>query len=439
MAGQAQTIAVSEEPRVVVNMLFYRIMKGLLRRFILRYFMLEPVNADAVPSTGPGLILANHNNLFDVIWLYAMLRRPVFYAANEDLFRTWGLRRVIRWFGAFPKRKAAADVGAIRSIDTIVRGGGLVGVFPEGVRSWDGSNHALGPAIAKLIRRRAVPVYVCRFEGSYLAYPRWARRWRKIRVRALFTKLYDSDTIPPDNGRILTDISEAIRTPDFDPSFPGVARRRGGLAVNITRLLYRCPSCGTVEGLKLVRPYSTNRVECSSCFSAWEVNASCRLALTDENGQQEGEWITLPECYRRIRDMPMSRIRTEIRLGLEPGEQLYLISRPRFLFSQISLPAIRTHSVAGLRVIAFGRAFLTDRRLIFRNRLGVRLSAPLASIGALSIEPGDKLHFTVEGKLYRIPFRNESALKWYDLLHRFRDQAGAVPAGAAPAEVRMGA
>ncbi len=414
MAEQGSSAPGFHKPRIV-NRVFYRVMTMLLRRFIFRYFMLERVNVDAVPKTGAGIILANHNNLFDVIWLYAMLRRPVYYMANEDLFRKRGLRRLIRWFGAFPKKKAASDPAALRSMMTIIRKGGLIGIFPEGVRSWDGSNQVLTPPIAHLIRRLGLPVYVCRFEGAYLAYPRWARRWRRIPVRGVFSRLYAPEAIPPDEQRILADITEAIRTPDVDMRFPGSRRRRAGLAVNITRVLYRCPSCSTTEGLKLVRPFSTNRVECSSCFSTWEVNAESRLCLTDENGHTEGSWIPLREHLARIRAMPLAPIRTEIRLGLEPSEQLYLVSRPRFLLKEA--PSHR------FRLFAFGRAFLTDRRLIFRNRLGVRLSAPLSAMGALSVDPGDRLHFSFDRMFYRIPFRNESVVKWYDLIHRFQAEA----------------
>jgi hypothetical protein len=50
------------------------------------------------------------------------------------------------------------------------------------------------------------------------------------------------------------------------------------------------------------------------------------------------------------------------------------------------------------------------------------------------VDPGDRLHFTFEGKLHRIPFRNESALKWYDLIHRFQDEAsGQAPHREEPA------
>jgi 1-acyl-sn-glycerol-3-phosphate acyltransferase len=406
-------------PRLV-NLIFYKVMMGLLRGFILRYFQLQPVNAGKIPAAGAGIILANHSTLFDPIWVYAMLRRPVYFAATEDLFRKRALGMIIRWFGAFPKRKAASDLTALRSIFGIAETGGLIGVFPEGVRSWDGSNQPLYSGIAKLIRKLRVPVYICRLEGAYLVYPRWARRWRHIPVRGVFSRLYEPSLIPEDDQVILSDVAAAIRTPDFDHPLDTERNGQKGLAVNVTRVLYRCPSCGTQEGLKLVRPFSTNRVECSSCFSSWIIDVGCRLATVDESGRPEGTWTPLPEYYRQILLMPLSPIHTQVRLGLAPGEQIYLISRPRFLFTQEKFP--------NLRVFAFGRAFLTSRRLVFRTRIGIPLSAPLATIGALSVDPGDKLHFTYQGKLYRIPFRNESALKWYDTIHRLQAEARNVKA-----------
>jgi 1-acyl-sn-glycerol-3-phosphate acyltransferase len=413
-------------PRVV-NQLFYRIIDFLLRRPILAWFHLKPVNADVVPRTGAGIVLGNHTALFDPIWMYAMLRRPVYFAASEDLFRQPLLARVIRWFGAFPKRKNAADVGAMRSIFNLLKTGCLVGIYPEGVRTWDGTNGPIIPGIARLIRKLRVPVYTCRTEGGYLSQPRWARRYRRIPMRGVFSRLYGADAIPADDDRIVSDITEAIHNADYGMTLDPALDRLSGLAVNITRLLYRCPSCGTLEGLKIVQPLSTNRVECASCFSSWVVSAASRLAVTDENGEREDDWVTLADLYTRIRAMPLTAIRPVSRLALAEGERLCLASRPRFLFKQEHFPDIR--------VLAFGRAFLTDRRLIFRTRIGTPLDAPLGAIASLSVDPGDKMHFTFEGKIYRLPFRNESAMKWFDALNRLQAGAGVDPAagtGTAP-------
>jgi 1-acyl-sn-glycerol-3-phosphate acyltransferase len=414
MAEPSTTELSLRKPRLV-NRIYYRVMMGLLRGFILRYFQLQPENSAVVPSSGAGIILANHTSLFDPIWVYAMLRRPVYFAANEDLFRKRALGQLIRWFGAFPKRKAASDITALRSIFSLVEKGGLVGVFPEGVRTWDGSTQPLFAGIAKLIRRLKVPVYICRLEGAYLVLPRWARYRRRMPVRAVFSRLYAEEAIPKSDEAILADIAAAIHTGDFAPGREIPRRQQRGLAMNVTKVIYRCPSCGTLEGLKVVRPFSSNLVECTSCYSTWILDIGCRLSLADENGKPESEWTPLPAYYEQVRDMPLAPIRSEVRLGLAPDEQIYLISRPRFLFKAETFPNVR--------VFAFGKAFLTNRRLIFRTRIGIPLSAPLSGIGALSIEPGDKMHFTFQGKLYRMPFRNESPLKWFDSIHRLQDEA----------------
>ncbi len=405
-----------QRPRLV-NRVFYRFALTLLRPLILGGFRLAPVHIEAVPRAGAGIILSNHTALFDPIWLYAMLRRPVYFAATEDLFRQPVLARLIRWFGAFPKRKnSSADVGAMRTIFSLISNGCLVGIYPEGVRTWDGTNSPIVPGIARLIRKLRVPVYTCRTSGAYLAIPRWARYWRRVPITGEFSRLYRADAIPRDEGRIIADIEAAIRTPDYDLEVDLARVRKRGLAVNVSRLLYRCPSCGTMEGLKLVRPVRSNRVECFSCFSSYSVDVRCRLAALDESGRVEGARATLAEVYGRIRALPLTPIRTNVRLGLEAGEQLYLISRPRFLLRQESFP--------NLRVFAFGRLYLTNRRLIFRTRLGIPLAAPLRAIGSLSVDPGDKLHFTFQGMVHRVPFRNESALKWFDLIQRLQQSTG---------------
>ncbi len=335
----------------------------------------------------------------------------MYFAATEDLFRKRALGRLIRWFGAFPKRKAASDIAALRSIFSIIDKGGLVGVFPEGVRTWDGTNQPLFTGIAKLIRKLGVPVYVCRLEGAYLVYPRWARRWRRLPIRGVFSRLYEASEHP--RGR-RADPRRTSPRPSAAPitSFPSLRRRAAGRArgerdpraVPLPELRHD----GRAEARAAV--LSTNMIECSSCFSTWSVDAGCRLSAVDENGRPEGRWTTLADYYDRIRAMPLTPIRSELRLGLAPEERIFLISRPRFLFKQERFP--------NLRVFAFGRAFLTSERLLFRTRLGLPLAMPLTSVGALSVDPGDRLHFTYEGKLYRIPFRNESALKWFDTILR---------------------
>jgi 1-acyl-sn-glycerol-3-phosphate acyltransferase len=413
------------EPRDVrpVSGWFYQLVLLLVRRLIKHVFRLRPVNAEVIPRSGAAILLANHVTLFDPIWIYVALKRPVYFVATEELFRGRFLGGLIRWFGAFPTRKATSDLKSMKNMIQVLLAGGLVGLYPEGVRTWDGSNGPLIPTIARLIRRMKVPVYSCRLEGGYLSWPRWADHWRRTPVRIVFNQLYQKNSIPDSDRAILDDIAREIETRDYQLTIDGHRRRFKGLAAGLPKVLYRCPNCHTVEGLAAVRPLATNQIECHSCFSTWRVDIRSRVTPVDEFGRSTGESRTVAEWYRLIREQPLNPIHTSL-VRLDEGERLYLVSRAHFLFRERRFPS--------LRLYAFGRALLTDRRLLFKGKAGIRLSAPLAEIGSLSIEPGDKLHFMIRGVLYRIPFRGESPLKWMEMLLRLRDAtvASSVAAGS---------
>lgn len=392
-----------------VNRWFYLTLRLLLARPLQLLFRLEIVNRDVVPRTGPAFILPNHVTLFDPIWLYAALRRPIYFVATEELFRSWFLRMLVRWFGAFPKRKATRDLYTVRSMFEVIRSRSLIGVYPEGVRTWDGTNAPVIPTIAKVIQRFRVPVITCRFDGGYFSWPRWARRWRRIPVRIVFEPLYRGDDVPELEADVIRQITEAIRIRDYELPQPRPRKTFRGLPDGISRILYRCPVCGTLESLRSVGLPRRNHFECACCFSSWKLDVFCNVIPLDHGGHAGAPVVPLHRLYRCIREMPLVPVRTSP-VDLDAGELLYLTSSPHVLFKERRFPYFRP--------FAYGRLYLTSCRLLFVGLRGVRLALPIGELQSLSIEPGNKLHFVHSNTLYRIVFRNASALKWTDGIER---------------------
>jgi 1-acyl-sn-glycerol-3-phosphate acyltransferase len=76
----------------------------------IRYFCkFRPENENIIPRSGAAILVAYHVTLFDPIWICDVLKRPVYFVTTEELFRGRLLRFLLRWFGAFPKRKAVRD------------------------------------------------------------------------------------------------------------------------------------------------------------------------------------------------------------------------------------------------------------------------------------------------------------------------------------------
>jgi len=129
-----------------------------------------------VPSTGPFLLIANHESNLDPILIQAVCPRPVHAMAKSSQFLVPLVGQLMKRILAFPVRRYQVDPYAVRLVLRRLRAGKGVAVYIEGERSWDGRLQAARPGTVRLALKAGVPVVPCGIEGSYEAWPRWASR-----------------------------------------------------------------------------------------------------------------------------------------------------------------------------------------------------------------------------------------------------------------------
>lgn len=135
-----------------------------------------------VPRTGGVILACNHQSFFDPILVGLPLSRECHFMARDSLFRDRYFRFLIEFLNAFPVRRAAADVGAIKESLRRLKQGAAIATFPEGTRTWDGSIIPLQPGIIAIAKRARCPVVPTVIEGPYEIWPRHRRLPGRARV-----------------------------------------------------------------------------------------------------------------------------------------------------------------------------------------------------------------------------------------------------------------
>ena len=113
------------------------------------YFRGKVYGVENIPKSGSYIIISNHASNVDPPILAVAARRPVAFMAKEELFKIPGLKTIITLCGAYPVKRNASDLSAIKSAIKFLDRGWLVGIFLEGTRTTDGkiNDPKLGAAL----------------------------------------------------------------------------------------------------------------------------------------------------------------------------------------------------------------------------------------------------------------------------------------------------
>jgi 1-acyl-sn-glycerol-3-phosphate acyltransferase len=115
----------------------YRNAMVLCRPIVAGWGRLEVEGLDALPASGPVLLVGNHDSHWDpiAVGVAALGRRQVKALAKSTLWDVRGLSPILDGMGQIPIERGAGDAGALARAIEELRQGACIGVFPEGTRS----------------------------------------------------------------------------------------------------------------------------------------------------------------------------------------------------------------------------------------------------------------------------------------------------------------
>jgi 1-acyl-sn-glycerol-3-phosphate acyltransferase len=132
-----------------------------------------------IPTTGPALLLSNHQSFLDPSAAGCPTRRHLYFLARKTLFHHRRFGALIRRLNAVPVDQEGIAKEGMKTILEQLKAGRAVLVFPEGERTPTGKLQPLKPGIFLLIKKIAAPIVPIGIAGAFDAWPR-TRKWPKL-------------------------------------------------------------------------------------------------------------------------------------------------------------------------------------------------------------------------------------------------------------------
>ncbi|MFE2378194.1 lysophospholipid acyltransferase family protein [Streptomyces sp. NPDC059398] len=139
------------------------------------------LGARRVPASGPVIMAVNHSHNIDGPMLMGTAPRPVHFLIKKEAF-TGPLDPFLRGIGQLKVDRTTADRTAVTDALTVLAGGGVLGIFPEGTRG-EGDFASLRAGLAYFALRAGAPIVPVAVLGSTERAGRLVRALPPLRSR----------------------------------------------------------------------------------------------------------------------------------------------------------------------------------------------------------------------------------------------------------------
>lgn len=160
---------------------------GLVPEFLMRFiawmmirvlYRIRVSGLENIPEEGPAIVICNHVSFVDALIVGGSVRRPLRFVMDHRIFKIPGMNFLFRTARAIPIAPAKEDPEmlerAYAEIDQALKDGEIIGLFPEGRLTPDGSIQPFKAGIEKILAANPVPVIPLAVRGL------WGSMWSRI-------------------------------------------------------------------------------------------------------------------------------------------------------------------------------------------------------------------------------------------------------------------
>lgn len=154
----------------------YRLIRFFFSLYLRIFHLLRIKGMQHIPVSGPVILCANHTSYFDSMLLALCTKRQIYFLISRSFYDHPLLGWFVKQCGAIAVAQSRNDKEAMCSALAILRRGGIIGIFPEGMLSRTGMPNKGKPGAALLAAASGAPVIPVTISGAYPVYGKGRNR-----------------------------------------------------------------------------------------------------------------------------------------------------------------------------------------------------------------------------------------------------------------------
>ena len=232
----------------------------------------------------PVILLSSHAARLEFLYtIYGFKRKDINIVCGFQNILQKGLYPLFMALGVISKYLYQPDFMCVKNMLKVLKRGGAIGLFPEGIQSTSGSTHPINPATTAFIKRSKANIVVCTTKGAYLATNRYSSDRKKGYIGVHYSLVFTPEMLEQlTEEQIYRLLLEKISYNDF--AFNKTARNKyigkKPNAFGIDKILYKCPDCQKEHKLRV----ENDTVVCGSCGFRVQINEYYDLVSVNGKG-----------------------------------------------------------------------------------------------------------------------------------------------------------
>ncbi len=311
-----------KQPNCIYNLLGWVWKTFVAKKYNVNYTF----KTDMRKEKGPYIMISNHASRADYIFTgVPMLPARMNYVAGYNEFHRSHLAGVFSLLKVIPKKNFTPDSYTIKEISRVLKSGGKIMIFPEGMNSISGANQPVAIGTGKFLKHFKVPVYYSVIKGGYLTTPKYNLRDRCGKIEVEFDRMFtveELETLTPEE--IEDKINRAIYHDDY--AWNKIQKNRYDIgetgAEGLETILYWCPKCKKQH----VMATEGNKIYCKECGNGATLTDTYELIPFDETcviPETQTKWFNMQRelVKEEVKDENFALVE-KVRLGTLPKYEL---------------------------------------------------------------------------------------------------------------------